>query len=464
MTNKIIASMLICIGLIFVGAHNVSAQMSTNNTEVSNVQSVEIRPVGFFDKVKLFFTFNTEKRAGILQDFSQRSFSLATQNLEQGNNKQAEVFLQKSDMDMSRASLVTARIIDAQKREEITNRISNENKTRIAVLIAVQSRMENPVAAQALDSAMNRRQVAGEIAVIQNKNTSQNQGNRSGINNDVSLGSSGASVSVVNSTCTPTSTPYIKVLSPNGGEVYQAGQQIEVKWESCNTTSPTININLMRQDSEVAYVYRNEANIIHPWWSYNNGIMLSVDNPTSSTFLQTNAGVASVTLPLDLDVVSGQHYFIMVHGLDEPYNNIGGFHFRDWSNGLFTINESSSKNPIESGDDENGQHIGYVQSVSGSGNNYSLVIDYIQWVTSCTSNVPVGNCMNGFQIINSNTTLRTFPISSSATVQALTTDWEPVSTNVQQFANSISNNTAYRLNWITLENGVVTEITPQYTP
>ncbi len=29
-------------------------------------------------------------------------------------------------------------------------------------------------------------------------------------------------------------TPKIKVMSPNGGEVYQAGQQITVKWSTCN--------------------------------------------------------------------------------------------------------------------------------------------------------------------------------------------------------------------------------------
>lgn len=33
---------------------------------------------------------------------------------------------------------------------------------------------------------------------------------------------------------TPTCAPSITVLSPNGGEVYTAGQQITVKWKSCN--------------------------------------------------------------------------------------------------------------------------------------------------------------------------------------------------------------------------------------
>lgn len=34
--------------------------------------------------------------------------------------------------------------------------------------------------------------------------------------------------------CDPNESPRIKVLSPNGGETYTAGQQVTVKWTSCN--------------------------------------------------------------------------------------------------------------------------------------------------------------------------------------------------------------------------------------
>lgn len=123
-----------------------------------------------------------------------------------------------------------------------------------------------------------------------------------------------------------------------------------------------------------------------------------------------------------------------------------------------------SNNTSAQGDDVNGQHIGYVTSVSGSGNNYSLVIDYIEWITDCTPNTQNGSCMNGFQIVNNNPMLRTFPISSNASIKTFNTDWEQVNITVQQFVDSFSNDTTYSLNWITLENGVVVEITPQYTP
>ncbi len=42
--------------------------------------------------------------------------------------------------------------------------------------------------------------------------------------------------------CKSNSVPSIKVLSPNGGEVYKAGDKITVKWESCNITSTALNI------------------------------------------------------------------------------------------------------------------------------------------------------------------------------------------------------------------------------
>lgn len=38
------------------------------------------------------------------------------------------------------------------------------------------------------------------------------------------------------STCSASSTPSIKVLSPNGGEVYMLGDVIKVKWQACNTS------------------------------------------------------------------------------------------------------------------------------------------------------------------------------------------------------------------------------------
>ena len=40
-----------------------------------------------------------------------------------------------------------------------------------------------------------------------------------------------------NSDCLPTTDPWIRVISPNGGENYQMGENITIKWKTCNLSS-----------------------------------------------------------------------------------------------------------------------------------------------------------------------------------------------------------------------------------
>ncbi len=47
------------------------------------------------------------------------------------------------------------------------------------------------------------------------------------------------------SACAPTTAPWIKVTSPNGGEVFTAGQQMNITWQSCNVPASThLNFSL----------------------------------------------------------------------------------------------------------------------------------------------------------------------------------------------------------------------------
>lgn len=51
----------------------------------------------------------------------------------------------------------------------------------------------------------------------------------------------------ITTACTSTSVPSIKVLSPNGGETYTAGQKITVKWSSCNIeANQNVSIDIER--------------------------------------------------------------------------------------------------------------------------------------------------------------------------------------------------------------------------
>lgn len=138
---------------------------------------------------------------------------------------------------------------------------------------------------------------------------------------------------------------------------------------------------------------------------------------------------------------------------------------------VITTNTSytTSSNPSVQGDDENGQNIGLIQSVSGSGTSYSLVIDYVQ-LDVCPPINPEDRCL-----VNNNPMLRTFPISPNATIQTFNLNWEPTAISFQDFVtsfntgagapeNTVMSGSMYKLNWITIENGIVVAIHPQYLP
>ena len=131
-----------------------------------------------------------------------------------------------------------------------------------------------------------------------------------------------------NSDCTPATTPWIKVLSPNGGETYTAGQKITVKWSSCKAIAP-ISIILIKHDSSLPY---NQSEGQGDYAGFNLGGF----NPNTGV---SNTGSLQVTLPSisNANLTPGQHYFISIAGQDD--SSIGsGFNARDYSDNLFTIN------------------------------------------------------------------------------------------------------------------------------
>jgi len=159
---------------------------------------------------------------------------------------------------------------------------------------------------------------------------------------------------------------------------------------------------------------------------------------------------------------------------------------------------TSNENNTTTDQDRNGKHIGYIKSVSDVNGNYSLKIDYIQWIIPCVANAQTSYCMNGYEVVNSNPLIRTFSISNNAVIKMQTWSHD-VNGNfnsneivsLSQFKGvinstlippSYTNMTQYnpspytgRYNtgtttvrgipfWITLNNGIITEITEQYIP
>ncbi len=123
--------------------------------------------------------------------------------------------------------------------------------------------------------------------------------------------------------CLPGMPSWIQVLSPNGGEVYQDGQQITIKWKTCNIpTTEQIGMQLQYYDI-------NDL----PIGAISFGSSVSV-----------NDGIEIVTLPtisliqtFNPNAISGQHFKVEVVRLVNPS-------IQDFSDNLFTIN-----GPVASG-------------------------------------------------------------------------------------------------------------------
>jgi peptidoglycan hydrolase-like protein with peptidoglycan-binding domain len=130
--------------------------------------------------------------------------------------------------------------------------------------------------------------------------------------------------------CNSNSPSTIKILSPNGGEVFTAGQQITVKWESCNVTSNSIGIFLIKHNPAVPYTQSQTSG---DYGGFSLGSYSTVDD-----------GIEQITLPnsLNTNLTLGQNYFIVINGLGDATNIGSGYHPQDYSDNLFTINNNTS--------------------------------------------------------------------------------------------------------------------------
>jgi len=109
--------------------------------------------------------------------------------------------------------------------------------------------------------------------------------------------------------CTPTTPASVTVLSPNGGEAYTAGQQIVVKWKSCNIAGPV------------------EINLIQPYMGGYYAWVLSNS--------YTNSGQGTFTIPTSSQwgsMIYGNNFKVLV-------GPTVGTNLADLSDNLFTINE-----------------------------------------------------------------------------------------------------------------------------
>lgn len=94
--------------------------------------------------------------------------------------------------------------------------------------------------------------------------------------------------------CTTTSPSSVTLLSPNGGENFQAGQTIAVEWENCNlnanaAASTYVTITLERADSRTPVTFNNydhtndgSENLVIPSSIISGNYKLHIQLPTGS--------------------------------------------------------------------------------------------------------------------------------------------------------------------------------------
>jgi hypothetical protein len=164
---------------------------------------------------------------------------------------------------------------------------------------------------------------------------------------------------VVSTGCTSSSTPSIKVLSPNGGETYTAGQKITVKWSSCNVSASSYDIIVA----------------LHQNGDWQNVVYLS--NAT------INDGNEIFTIPSNITAGS---YKIRVGSSVAKIQ-------QDFSDGLFTINSTTHVSNLKTyTNSDYGFSFQYPEGMSVKNDNYPNVNDKdALWLMVSYDNVPLSN-------------------------------------------------------------------------
>ena len=234
--------------------------------------------------------------------------------------------------------------------------------------------------------------------------------------------------------CKEDTSPWIKIISPNGGEKYYKNSSINLAWTTCNI--PT-NIHLSAQ-------------------------LIDVNNPSGGRALLCEGGL-NTWGPECLN--DSEQTFGNISWEPGVYkmkiSSREGVLVSDISDNSFTIKDGSSPSDvrfIESGDDKNGHHVGYLKNISSTAGSYSLQIDYIQWI-GCNGL----DCPNGFKIVNDNPLIRKFPISDDIKVY----DNNLKEITIKSLQSLMMSNESWKNNtpfWITLKDGKISEITEQYVP
>lgn len=136
--------------------------------------------------------------------------------------------------------------------------------------------------------------------------------------------------------CLPTTTPWIKVLSPNGGETYTVGQTINFTLASCNVVNVISNSNIYLKR------YNSSGQEISPWVPtdsklQSNGVNLYKSNFTIPATLQIGSNTINFS-------DSNIKYKVYIETITQVFNMGTPDYVSDYSDNFFVINAKQTNN------------------------------------------------------------------------------------------------------------------------
>lgn len=258
--------------------------------------------------------------------------------------------------------------------------------------------------------------VVGLVYIFFN-NSKQEKENNNLVNN---LPQENQAVNNAQADCLPTTTPWIKVLSPNGGEIYNMGDSIKLTWKSCNLSTETP-------------ITGELDDVVNPNGSNSNSRSLFCEGSDNPNDLKSQECLNSGnrTIKLLPNIVPGIYKIKIDSSLISPFAN-------DSSDNFFTIQQASGSSENSLTENFINQP-GAIKSITTNGiNKWILAVDLLspntKWIPGVDS-----------PYINQNPKIRNLNVTSATKAYDCGTQYAngnnvgPSLQNISSFITNIQN-------------------------
>lgn len=212
------------------------------------------------------------------------------------------------------------------------------------------------------------------------------------------------------SDCLPDSDPWVKVISPNGGEIFTIGQDMEVKWKTCNT----------KEDQMISLMISQVDTIVHEVITY---------DPFPSSVI--NDGIEIIKLKPDMSIsIPSSNNRISIILKPSPNNEKETPFVQDVSDGTFTINSDSEESISEVFNNKPGA----IKSVRSDGSNKWII--EVDLLSNNNNWVPGVN----LPFVNQNTKIRDLTVNFDTKIYECNEGAKPtILVNNSNFINKLQN-------------------------